>query len=112
MGVKLAEFWQLTPHTLSLIADGFNLANKRQIEQDNAIAYIQGSYFCEALMATVGNMFSDKSSKKHNYPEKPYELNLDEDKQEKEKERQLELLKAQLTARMNNFNLAKEQGQS
>ena len=63
-------------------------------------------------MATVGNMLSGKTSKRHDYPEKPYDLNLDNDKREQENERQLELFAAQLTARMNNFNLSREQGQS
>ena len=112
MGVKLDEFWHLTPHSLYIIAQGFNVAYKRQLEHDNAMAHLHGIYFSEALMATVGNMFSDKNSKKHEYPDKPYELNLDDDKKEQEKERQLELFKSQLTARMNNFNLSKEQGQS
>ena len=78
------------------------------------MAHLQGAYFTEALMATVGNMFSDKNAKKHDYPEKPYDLHLGDDKEreEREKERQLELFKSQLTLRMNNFNIAKEQGQS
>lgn len=112
MGVDIGSFWHLTPHTLHLIAEGYNIALKRQIERDNAIAHIQGAYIVEALMATVGNMFSDKNSKRHEYPDKPYDLNLDEDKKEKEKERQLELFKAQLSLSMNNFKLSKEQGQS
>ena len=88
------------------------MAYKRQLERDNAMAHLQGIYFSEALMATVGNMFSGKNAKKHEYPEQPYDLNLDNDKQERENERKLELFAAQLTASMNNFNLSKEQGQS
>lgn len=110
IGVDLGVFWGLTPHSLGLIAEGYNIALKRQIENDNAMAHLQGAYFAEALMATVGNMLSDKRSKKHEYPDKPYDLNLDGNKDDREKERQLELFKAQLTARMSNFNLSKEQG--
>lgn len=112
MGVNLDDFWHLTPHSLYIIAQGFNMSYKRQIEHDNAMAHLQGIYFSEAIMATVGNMLSGKNSKRHDYPEKPYDLNLDNDKREQENERQIELFKAQLTARMNNFNLSKEQGQS
>lgn len=104
IGVDLGSFWHLTPHSLSLIAKGFKIAYERQIEHENAIAHLQGVYFVEALMATVGNMFSDKHSKKHEYPEKPHELNLDNKKENKE-EKQLELFKAQLTTAMSNFNL-------
>ena len=82
------------------------------MEVDNTIAYLQGAYFTEALMATVGNMFAGKASKRHEYPDKPYNLDLDsgtEKKKESEQERQLALLKAQLTTAMSNFNLSKEQ---
>ena len=112
MGVELADFWHLTPHSLQLIAEGFNMAYKRQIEHDNAIAHLQGAYFSEAIMATVGNMFASKTAKHHDYPEKPYDLNLDNSKEESENEKKLELFRAQLTARMNNFNLSNSQGQS
>ena len=110
MGVDLASFWHLTPHTLSLIAEGYNIALKRQIESDNAMAHLQGAYFVEALLATVGNMFSDKHAKKHEYPDKPYDLNLDGHKTDREQERQLDLFKAQLNSAMTNFKLSKEQG--
>lgn len=112
MGVKYAEFWHLTPHTMLLIADGYNIAQKRQLEHDNAIAHLQGIYIAEALMATVGNMLSSKNSKKHEYPDKPYDLHIDKDREDKEKNRQLELFAARLTTRMNNFNLSQKQGQS
>ena len=110
IGVELGSFWHLTPHSISLIAEGYNIALKRKIESDNAMAHLQGAYFAEALMATVGNMLSDKHSKKHEYPDKPYDLNLDGNKDDRETERQLQLFAAQLTTRMNNFNLSKEQG--
>lgn len=112
MGVKFADFWHLTPHTLQLIASGYDMAYKRQLERENAMAHLQGMYFSEALMATVGNMLSGKTARKHEYPDKPYDLNLDNSKQEQENERKLKLFAAQLTTRMNNFNLSKEQGQS
>ena len=84
------------------------------MEIDNTIAYLQGAYFTEALLATVGNMFSGKTSKRHEYPANPYKLDLEtnEKKTESEQERQLALLKAQLNTAMSNFNLSKEQGQS
>lgn len=82
------------------------------MEYDNSIAHLQGAYIVEALLATVGNMFSGKSAKRHDYPNSPYDLDLDGKKKEQEQEKQLQLFAASLTARMNNFNLAKEQGQS
>ena len=110
IGVDLGSFWHLTPHSLYLIAQGYNIALKRQLEHDNAMAHLHGAYIVEALLSTVGNMFSSKTAKKHEYPEKPYDLDLDNNKREQENERKLQLFAAQLTTRMNNFNLSKEQG--
>lgn len=77
---------------------------------NNAMAYLHGAYVREALLSTVGNMLSGKHSKTIEYPDKPYDLNLDGKKEEREKEKQLELFAASLTAKMHNFNLSKEQG--
>ena len=110
IGVDIGSFWSLTPHTLTLISKGHDIALKRQIEGENAIAHLQGAYFVEALLATVGNMFSNKHSKKHKYPDKPYELDLDGKITEREQESQLQLFAASLTTAMNNFNLSKEKG--
>lgn len=110
MGVDLVSFWRLTPHSLTLIAEGYNIALKRQIERENVMAHLQGIYFRDALLSTVGNMLSSRNSKKFDYPDTPYDLNLDGNKEEREKESQLEVFKANLTAAMNNFNLSKEQG--
>lgn len=112
LGVDIASFWHLTPHSLALISEGNNIALKRQIECENVIAHLQGAYIVEALMATVGNMLSDKHSKKHSYPSQPYDLDLDEQKKERKQDSQLQLFAANLTNAMNNFNLrqSKEQG--
>ena len=50
-------------------------------------------------------MFSDKHSAKFEYPDEPYDLNLDGQREEREKEKQIEVFAASLTARMNSFNL-------
>lgn len=106
----MGSFWHLRPHDLYIIARGKEIALKEQIELHNFTAYLQGAYIVEALLATVGNMFSDKHSTKHKYPDEPYDLNLDGDKKGREQERQLEMFKANLDTAMSNFNLAKKQG--
>ena len=60
-------------------------------------------YFAEAILSTVVNALSDKSSPTHDYPSKPYDLSSNTNI-ESENERQLELFKAQLNTTMNNFN--------
>lgn len=112
IGVDYRSFWGLTPHSLGIITEGYNIALNRQIEQENVMAHLQGAYIREAIISTVGNMFSSKTSKKYDYPEKPYDLNLDGKREERETEGQLELFRTQLTTAMDNFNRrhSKEQG--
>ena len=86
------------------------MAYMRQIDHDNTMAHLQGIYIRDALLSTVGNMFSSKHSKTIEYPEKPYDLNLDGMKDEREKESQIELFVGQLNTAMNSFNLSREQG--
>lgn len=38
--------------------------------------HLQGHYMADALLATVGNMFSSKG-KKFEYPKEPYPLNME-----------------------------------
>ena len=73
------------------------------------MAHLQGAYIREALLSTVGNMFSAKNSQKFDYPDKPYDLNLDGKKEEREKESQIEAFTASLNIAMNNFNLRQSQ---
>lgn len=110
IGVDLGSFWRLTPHSLTLIGEGYNMAYKRQLEYDNTMAHLQGIYVRDALMSTVGNMLSGKRSQRFDYPEQPYDLNIDGKKEEREKEGQLQAFVANLNNAMNSFNLSKEQG--
>ena len=109
IGVQYDAFWRLTPRSLGFIAEGYNKAYIRQIEHENAIAHLQGIYIRDALLSTVGNMFSKKTAEKFEYPKKPFDLDLDGKKEERERESQLELFKASLDNAMHNFNLRQSQ---
>ena len=69
-------------------------------------AYVQGEYFYEALLATVGNLFN--KGKPHKFPEKPYSQNKEVELTEEEIQRQRELFVANLKAMETNFNLNKQ----
>jgi hypothetical protein len=84
------------------------MALKRQIENENTMAHLQGAYIRDALVSTLGNMFSGKHSQRFDYPDKPYDLNLDNKRDEREKESQIELFTASLNTAMHNFNLQKQ----
>ena len=62
--------------------------------------WVQGLYFRDALICTVGNMFSGKDSKTHEYPKEPYAITEDEIREREERENLLaqERLKAEFAA--------------
>ena len=89
-----------------IIAEGYNIALKRQLEHENVMAYLQGAYFRESILSAL-------DGKKNKYPKEAYDLNLDGGKEEREQKSQIEMFKASLTTAMHNFNLRqkeKEQG--
>ena len=61
---------------------------------------MQGLYVRDALLVTVGNMFSDKSSKKNEYPTEPYPVTVEQiaEKEAAENRKMEERLKADLMA--------------
>lgn len=74
MGVSWSEFWSMTPRILKAISEGYSIKIKEEYERQNMIAHLQGRYFADAIMSTVGNALSKS---KHSYPKKPYSI-LDE----------------------------------
>lgn len=67
------------------------MRHKRDLEEQNTMNYYLGAYFREALISTVGNMFSKKGTKQMEYPDKPFEIFKPEEKPvdlQKEKEEQ------------------------
>jgi hypothetical protein len=68
------------------ILDAYNREQKRKLDYDNFIAYLQGRYFVDALLSTVGNMLSKKGSKPLEYPREPYNLEEERELTQEEKD--------------------------
>ena len=109
IGIGFDEFWHMTPHKVMLCQK----AHEKQLEEKNLLAYIQGQYVVEALLATVGNMFSGKGSNKFTYPDKPHELFAkpveEHELTQEEKDTQVKALFADLMARKARFDSKKNQ---
>lgn len=110
IGISYAEFWTLTPKAVLFILDGYNLAEKRKLEYDNLMAYVQGRYFVDALACTVGNMFSKKGAKQHDYPKEPYNLETERELTQEEKDVKAKTIIDNLMRMKENFERAKEGG--
>ena len=75
----------------------------------DTIAYVQGQYFVEALLCTVGNWMPKKSATKFEYPEKPYSFKMKENElSEDEIEAQRQQFIASLMTMQHNFEISKD----
>ena len=77
LGVSIDDFWDLNVHKVNILVKAFNEKTKNEIRQKNMLMHLQGMYFADALLSTVGNMFRGKGQKAFEYPQEPYTLDLD-----------------------------------
>lgn len=77
LGTSYDEFWGLNPRKIDVMVAAYNEAKKAEIRTANMLYHIEGMYFAEALLATVGNMFRGKGQRPHEYPSEPYTLDLE-----------------------------------
>ena len=90
MGVAWSEFWNMNPRIIKAISEGYSEKIKSEIIRNNNMAHLQGKYFSDAILSTVGNMFS--KGKPFEYPKEPYRLFADTHVlTEEEKQREVEL---------------------
>lgn len=100
----------MTPHDVNLVLEGFKLKQERENELQNTMMYIQGRYFVDALLCTVGNMFNKKGAKAIEYPKEPYPLTPPKPMTEKEKQAEVDKLFANLELMKSNFENAHNRG--
>lgn len=103
MGVPYELFMRMNPKK----CEPFVKAYKIKLEQQDGLMYRQGIYIRDALLCTVGNMFSGKNSKRLDYPKKPYGFSNGE-LSKKEIENQRRLVMATLQAMKTNHDLVKK----
>lgn len=107
MGISWDEFWKLNPRIISLMLKGYKERKEAELQEQNVIAHLQGQYMVEAILSTVGNMFSKKTAKPHRYPKNPYEFGEEKPLTEEELQKQREQFVAQFEAMRVNFELQK-----
>ena len=110
VGITYKDFWELTPHDMNLIVKSYREKMKEKLDYDNLICFLQGRYIVDSLLCTVGNMFSKKGAKNHEYPKEPYDLNPEEEREltEEEKEIQVKAIFMNLERMKENFERAKK----
>lgn len=110
IGISYKDFWGYTPRIVLQILEGYNQNQKRQLDYDNFIAYVQGRYFADALLCTVGNMFSKKGAKTIEYPKEPYNLEGERELTQEEKDAGAKVIIDNLMRMKENFERAKAEG--
>lgn len=110
IGISYKDFWGYTPRIVLQILEGYNQNQKRQLDYDNFIAYVQGRYFADALLCTVGNMFSKKGAKTIEYPKEPYNLEGERELTQEEKDAGAKAIIDNLMRMKENFERAKAEG--
>lgn len=101
IGVEESRFWTLNPRLLQPYIKAYRIKKR----EENSMLYVQGRYFLDALLCSVGNMFKSKTSKPFEYPKEPYSLfeekiQLSEDEIKKQREQFVMSLKVM----QSNFN--------
>jgi hypothetical protein len=109
IGMTFDEFWN---QDVAMVR-AYRKAHDLRRRQQNEALWMQGLYVRDALLATVGNMFADKSAKKNEYPTEPYPVTAEqvEEKEAAERRRMEERMKADfmaLAARMINQKMPGE----
>ena len=109
IGLTYDEFWNQDVTMVRAFRKADELKRRRQ----NEILWMQGVYIREALLSTVGNMFSGKGATPNEYPKEPYPITEEQIAEKKERERKSmeERMKADLLAmatRMANKQMPKE----
>lgn len=105
IGTSYDDFWHLNPRKINIMIKAYNEAKKIELKQANMICHLEGMYFADALLATVGNMFRGKH-KAFEYPKEPYTLDLEYEEGlnvEKDEDREIALKRRQFVTHLNNI---------
>lgn len=106
LGTTYDDFWRLNPRKINVMIKAYNKAKKDEMRQYNMLFHLEGLYFSEALLATVGNMFRGKGQKAFEYPKEPYTLDLEyEDDLDltEDNDREIALKRRQFVTHLNNI---------
>ena len=109
IGMTYDEFWNQDVTLVGVYRKADELRRRRQ----NDVLWMQGLYIRDALLSTVGNMFSGKSATPIEYPKEPYPITAAQvaEREEAENRRMEERMKADfmaLAARMIEKQMPKE----
>jgi hypothetical protein len=103
VGMTYEQFWLGDPS----LAIAYRRADEIRKRRTNEELWLSGVYMAEAIMSTVGNVFSKS---KYEYPSEPKPITVAEieERREREQRAKMERIKAKFTARALAINAQKE----
>lgn len=84
----------------------YNEKTKLELKQKNMLMHVQGMYFTDALLVTVGNMFRGKGQRAFTYPKEPYPFDFDFEKgldMESEEQKEIAIKRRDFVTQLNNL---------
>ena len=96
IGMTYDEFWN---QDVAMVR-AYRKSHELKRRQQNETLWMQGLYMRDALLSTVGNMFSEKGAKAIEYPGEPYPVTAEQiaEKEAAENRKMEERMKADLMA--------------
>jgi hypothetical protein len=105
-GMSSSEYWDEEPE----LAIAYREAHRIKLQHKNEELWLQGIYTSQALLSTVGNMFSSKGSKPLEYPKEPLPLTEKEAREREEAKQKARFEKMKEMMMMASKNSKKKEG--
>lgn len=105
-GMSSGEYWDDDPD----LTTAYREAHRIKLQRKNEELWLQGIYTSQALLSTVGNMFSSKGSKPLEYPKEPLPLTEKEIREREEAKQKARFKKMKEMMMMASQNSKKKEG--
>lgn len=105
IGMSYADYWEGDNCLPSFYLRAYQKRRKREIEEKNYTAWLEGFYNMNAFGVVLSNAFSDKNSSPAEYFDKPIEL-FPKEKTAEEKAQEQEAARLRMKIAMDNFAAA------
>lgn len=102
LGMSYTDYWEGENCLPSFFIQAYNKRHKRELEEQNFSAWLNGLYCKNAFEVVLSNAFAKQGSPQAEYPDKPMEI-FQHEKTEKEKMDEQEQARLRVKIALDNF---------
>nr|DAJ05906.1 MAG TPA: hypothetical protein [Caudoviricetes sp.] len=102
LGMSYTDYWEGENCLPSFFIQAYNQRHKRELEEQNFSAWLNGLYCKNAFNVVLSNAFAKQGSPQTEYPAKPMEI-FQREKTEKEKMDEQEQARLRVKIALDNF---------